>query len=596
MKSRRYNFFYIFKTQFQYVPFYSVIMIIEHVFSGIVPAIRVIYTAKFVDIALQILNKEKNIADIALTILMIMCLTAYDIIIGKVMDFVLVKMKNKLRLTYNLEIVDIKAQLEYEYLENPDAQNLIFRICDSPEEQIVGAFSNMLSLFRMIINVVGIMIIFFMQIWWAAVLVMIIAIPLFFFAVQGGKQTYDAQRLVSKYKRKTEYLDDLLINRDAVFERDLFNYNGEINKRWLEEYEEDCKIEVKMHKKWFIRMNAGGMVTVIISIFIMVILLEPVLSGIITDGMFISLITSLNKLTQMMSWQLTRQLDALAQNREFLRDLEKFAKLQLRMGILALPSSAIPSFKRMEFINVSFTYPGTEKKILNNISFTIENGKHYAFVGVNGAGKTTITKLMTGLYDDFEGEILIDGKSIKTIPIEKIKAICVAVYQDFSKYPVSFKDNILMGDIRNIDSEFGKEKLKDACEIIGLNDVIEKLPEGIDTYLGKINEDGVDISGGEWQRIALARVIVSTAPLVILDEPTASLDSISESRLYHEFEKIAGYRTTIFISHRLSSTKLSDEIIVVNGGTVAEQGSHDELMENRGIYYEMYHKQRSWYQ
>lgn len=568
----------------------------EQLLPGLVPAFKVIYTAMFVDISIQILKQEKTVADVAFPLFMLVFLIAYGIVIGKIMGFVSIRMKNKLRCTYRLDVTDNQAQLKYKYFENPATRDLVFRVCGSPEDQIMQAFSNILSLVKLIINVVGVMVIFVTQIWWAPAIILAISIPLFFLAVQVGKQTYDAQRLVSKYKRRAGYLSDLLTNRDAVLERSLFDYNAEINERWLEQYEISREIEVKMHKKWFIRMNAGGIVTVIISIFVMVILINPVLSGTITVGMFISLITSLNQMVQMMSWQLTRLLDALAQNKEFLRDLKEFSQLEISPDVLDLPIHPVRDFNKIEFVNISFAYPGTERKILDNISFVLESGKHYAFVGANGAGKTTITKLLTGLYDEFEGEILIDGQSIETLSMATIKALCAVVYQDFSRYAVSFRDNILMGNVRHIDSDIGVEKLKDACEILGLNHVITKLPKGIDTYLGKIHEEGMDLSGGEWQRIAMARAITSTAPLIILDEPTASLDPISESQVYHEFEKVSYHRTTIFISHRLASTKLADKIIVIGNGTVAEQGTHDELMQNKGIYYKMHDNQRCWYQ
>lgn len=350
MKTKRYNFYYIIKIQFFYVPFYSGIIILEQIFSGFSPAIKVIFTANFVDVSMQIINKEKVVADAIFPLLMLIFLIAYGIVIDRIMEFVYIRMKNKLRRTYHLEVLDNLAQLKYKYFENPDTWDLISRVCKSPEDQITESFSNMLSLAKLIINVVSVMIVFVTQVWWAAAIVLVISIPLFFLSVQGGKQTYDAQRMVSEYKRRSEYLSDLLTNRDAVLERSLFKYNEEINKRWLEQYEHTCKIEVKMQKKWFIRMNAGGIVTVIVSIFVMAILIKPVLSENITVGMFISLITSLNQMVQMMSWQLTRQLDALAQNREFLRDLKDFAQLQVNPSIISLPICPVPNFKKIEFI------------------------------------------------------------------------------------------------------------------------------------------------------------------------------------------------------------------------------------------------------
>ncbi|MBW9158790.1 ATP-binding cassette domain-containing protein [Clostridium tagluense] len=229
------------------------------------------------------------------------------------------------------------------------------------------------------------------------------------------------------------------------------------------------------------------------------------------------------------------------------------------------------------------------------MSFVIEHGKHYAFVGSNGAGKTTITKLITGLYDEYEGDILIDGNNIREYSQSYLKALCSVVYQDFAKYYISFKDNLSIGRINGIKNKGNDILIQDAVSTMSLNDVIESLPHGMDTPLGKIKSKGVDVSGGQWQRIAMARAIISPSPLRILDEPTAALDPISESNIYEKFEEISRGGTTIFISHRLGSTKLSDEIFVLGNGQVVESGNHNELISKNGVYTEMYESQKGWY-
>lgn len=251
-------------------------------------------------------------------------------------------------------------------------------------------------------------------------------------------------------------------------------------------------------------------------------------------------------------------------------------------------------FETLEFVNVSFKYPNTQKYILQNMSFKIESGKHYAFVGLNGAGKTTITKLITGLYDDFEGAILINGKSIREYTQVQIKSMCAVAYQDFAKYSISMKENIAIGDINRFDDN--EANLSKAIKALELESLVEKLPQGLDTYLGKIKKSGVDLSGGQWQRIALARFMINRGPLRILDEPTAALDPVSESRLYEKFEQLCRGQTTIFISHRLSSIMLADEIFVLDQGRVVERGAHAELMSNHELYAQLYDSQRCWYQ
>ncbi|MFD3155983.1 ATP-binding cassette domain-containing protein [Haloimpatiens sp. FM7330] len=312
-------------------------------------------------------------------------------------------------------------------------------------------------------------------------------------------------------------------------------------------------------------------------------------------GFFISIANGVLELVQIMSWQFTFYVEALAKNKEYIKDLYEFFSLDETEGAIDKPSSNYMEFEYLEFKNVSFKYPNTKNYILKNLSFIIEKGGHYAFVGGNGAGKTTITKLITGLYDNFEGEILINGKEIRKYKQCELKSLCAVVYQDFAKYFISFKDNIALGDVNNMERDDVEDKIKSSMNIMNLNDVAQKLSHGLETQLGKIKGNGTDLSEGQWQRIGMARAINNNAPIRILDEPTAALDPISESNMYEHFEEISKGGTTIFISHRLGSIKLASKIFVIGNGTIIEEGSHEKLMNCRGVYADMYESQRSWY-
>ena len=181
---------------------------------------------------------------------------------------------------------------------------------------------------------------------------------------------------------------------------------------------------------------------------------------------------------------------------------------------------------------------------------------------------------------------------MREYPAGTIKALFSVVYQDYAKYYISMKENIVLGDVSGKDLT---ERVSSIARFAGLDKVITELKNGIDTPLGKIKENGQDISGGQWQRIAIARSLISRSTIKILDEPTAALDPISESRLYAEFEKLMRDKTTIFISHRLGSTKLADEILVIDGGQITERGTHEKLISEKGQYAEMFEAQRSWY-
>ncbi|WP_346915959.1 ABC transporter ATP-binding protein [Clostridium sp.] len=592
LESRNYNTGDIIKIPFKFAPAQAILIALQKLLDGIVPTLQILATAKFLDTAILIFKQEKGIKDIVMPLLFVIILLAYDWISKQLSKFAEVQIKNRLRGEFRVSIVERVATLKYKYIENQDSWDLISRVIKEPEVQCTNAYISSLDMIAMILKILGILVVLFTQVWWSAVLIVLISVPLFLIALKSGKETYEANREVEKNKRRVKYLEEVLNGREAVEERTLFGYSDKINNQWHEQFETARKHELKVSLKWYINMKTGGVIIAVLSVLIVLILIGPVTSGILSIGMFMSIVNSVFDLINYLAWSLPEYGDNLAKNKEYLVDLTNFVKLEGDEGYLLKPAKEVIKLKFLEFRNVYFKYPGTEKYILKNMSFVIEEGRHYAFVGTNGAGKTTITKLITGLYEDFEGEILINGKSIKYYGQEQLKAMCSVVYQDFARYYISFRDNILLGDINNFDNV---DNMNKAIETVELQDVVGGLPLGINSNLGKIKNDGVDLSGGQWQRIAMARGIVSPASIRILDEPTAALDPISESNLYEKFEEISRGQTTIFISHRLGSTKIADEIFVIGDGTIIESGSYEELMKKNGVYTKMYESQRSWY-
>lgn len=244
----------------------------------------------------------------------------------------------------------------------------------------------------------------------------------------------------------------------------------------------------------------------------------------------------------------------------------------------------------VEFKNVSFKYPNTDKYILKNISVKINSGEHISIVGQNGAGKTTFIKLLCRLYDNYEGEIFVNDKNAKDYNFVEYMKILSVVFQDFRLFAFTLKENVTVFDEKDIN-------LKDIYRIAGIEDWIESLDEKDDTYIYKMfDESGVEPSGGESQKLAIARALYKNAPLVILDEPTAALDPISEYEVYRNFDKLVENKTAVYISHRLSSCKFCDRIVVFNDGRLIEEGTHDELLTlENGFYANMYKTQAKQY-
>ena len=592
-KGNKYNLIDFIKIPFKVGPGLSLVKLLNQIVSSFIPSIQVLLTASFIDTAISIFNGYMDYKNIFMPLTGLMLIIIYQYLNTSLISYINLKLEMRLTEVIRTEIADKRSKLEYRHIENNDSWDLITRTCGDPIGKINGGFDNVLGALNIIIRVISLLAILVTQVWWAALVIVAICIPLFSLAIKGGKATYKANQEAEKHSRRARYLHDVLSGRDNIEERALFGYSQNLNNKWHDKYEEARKINLKVTLKYFIRIKGSSLITVLISMFIIGVLLIPLSNGVITLGMFMGLVTATLGLIQMMSWNLSWITSELAKNREYLKDLTAFMDLTEQEGSLDLPEEANKvSFETIEFDNVSFKYPDTDRYILKGFNLKLYKNIHYAFVGINGAGKTTITKLLTGLYDNFEGEIRINSKSIRDYKQSQLKALFSVVYQDFAKYYISLKDNILLGDV-NVKDE---TRLEETISLLNMEEVIHKLPEGIETYLGKIKEDGTDLSGGEWQKVAIARALYSPAEIRILDEPTAALDPVAESNIYKMFGQISQGISTIFITHRLGAAKLADEIIVIDDGAVAEQGNHEALMKNNGIYAEMFDSQRSWYQ
>jgi len=246
----------------------------------------------------------------------------------------------------------------------------------------------------------------------------------------------------------------------------------------------------------------------------------------------------------------------------------------------------------LELKNVTFRYDGASENALENINLKITPGENLAIVGLNGAGKTTIVKLLCGLYDPTSGQVLLNGQDIKTYNRDDYYNLFTAVFQEFNILPVSIADNLT-----NEPASPDTEKLNHCIKMAGLTEKIASLPNGTDSLLIKdVHTDAIELSGGETQRLMLARALYKGAPILILDEPTAALDPIAESQLYERYNELSHGRTSLYISHRLASTRFCDRIILVGDKSIAEEGTHDQLMAQGGTYATLFDIQSKYYQ
>jgi ATP-binding cassette, subfamily B, bacterial len=277
----------------------------------------------------------------------------------------------------------------------------------------------------------------------------------------------------------------------------------------------------------------------------------------------------------------------------YLEDLFSFLaltpKIRSSPGALAVPAPIREGFL---FEDVGFRYPGSERWAVRHLSFRLNPGERLALVGENGAGKTTLAKLLARLYDPTEGRILLDGRDLRDYDVASLRQNLGVIFQDFYRYDFPVRENIAVGDIDRLDDQ---PAIENAARRSLADSVTARLPGGYDQMLGRRFEQGVDLSGGEWQKVALARAYLREAQLLILDEPTAALDARAEYEVFQRFAELTVGRMAVLISHRFSTVRMADRILVLTRGELVEQGSHDELLEKAGLYSELFHLQAAGY-
>lgn len=581
------------KIPFRYTPKLVLVLCVQKIIDAILPALLLVATANFIDQVLHVFQNKANYEVIYISIAYMIVLLMAKLILDTVLLFWAKKISLVLNNRINLECMEFHASLSYQYIDNQDSYMITQRVLQELPDVINQVFYNMLNLLNIVVRFLSLSIVFFMNdVLWVALLIILVSIPMIGVTYRNGKKIYLFYK--ENFSGEMEMYHSSYILKDRVLtnERTLFGFTNIINKKWKKMEYELFKKKLKVNNKIINCRFVARLINLACVFCIIFIMTFQAFEGHITVGLYAVLVTNVLALVDQVIMSATELSNHISQETEFLKDFKRLCSYSLEEEIRSEPANVNITIKELEFKDVSFSYPGTDRKVLDHISFKIEAGKTYAFVGKNGAGKSTIIKLLTRLYDDFTGEILINQKSIKEYTYAEIKAIIGVIYQDFAKYELTLQDMI---DIGAISKQIQKEEREQVIEQVGLSNLVNKLPKGEYTHIGKLEEDGVDLSGGEWQRLAIARLLIKKSDFMILDEPTAALDPMAESNLYQLFEMVSHGKTTILISHRMGSIKMADHIFVVDKGHVCEKGNHETLMKKDGLYAYMYNEQKAWY-
>lgn len=393
-------------------------------------------------------------------------------------------------------------------------------------------------------------------------------------------------------RRKSNYLSNVM--QDFAFGKDirLFGMKNLLVSKFRQENNQLFAGRCKILTIWLRHNGVQSVIAAVQELITYGWLCWSVLAGQISIGDFTMYVSAVSTLSGAVGGLLDDISHVRLQN-VVINDFRSFLDYPDRpSGSERLPASLAQQGCAFSVENVSFRYPGHADYALRNVSLQIRPGERLAIVGLNGAGKTTFVKLLTRLYEPNEGQILLNGVDIRTYDKQEYYKLFSIVFQEIKLFAFTVLENVAMKEHEKTD----RARLLACLELAGLAERVKSLPKGVDTSVLKIiDEDGIEFSGGENQKLALARALYKNAPVVILDEPTAALDALAEAKLYREFNELVGRRTAIYISHRLASTRFCDRVAVFEAGRIIEMGTHDELVAKGGRYAELYLLQAKYY-
>lgn len=428
----------------------------------------------------------------------------------------------------------------------------------------------------------------------AAFIIMAVSLPSAIISFIYRKRNFNYKRRRSKDRREMNYYSDVLVNKDIVKEVRIFgltDFFADKFKKVFGEYFKGLRTLILSESLWQIAL---GIVSVIVNLFFCGIVALRVLSGEIMLGDYTLYTGAIMSIATCIATLISTSA-GVYEGTLFIDNLMYFMNKSPGIVPTVTPGAKVKrnAPHTIEFKNVSFHYPGSERCVLQNINITFSPGQTTVLVGLNGAGKTTLIKLLTRLYDPTDGVILLDGRDIREYDLESLYGMFGIIFQDFGRYAVTVGENISFGDLSLTPSH---DSLMVAARQSNADGFIEKLPQGIDTPLTRqFERTGSELSGGQWQKLAIARAFYSRSDILVLDEPTASLDPLAEQEIFNEFDRLRSGKMSIFVSHRLSSATTAGQIIVLEGGRVVEKGTHKELMEQKGKYYNLFSVQAKRY-
>lgn len=564
------------------------------ILTGLIVPVLIEVQRKIIDTAANY-SSEGNILIVISSFLIAYLVFYYiDTISNQIKEILNLKIINDIEKNTMKEYLENISKIDFQSFENSETQNILMRIMKTIKKRYYESITFFPSIIKSFIELGGIFyFVILSEVWWAFPLGILISLPSFYFnkkRIQLARTIWIRDSFDIRYN---DYLNDVLLNREAAKERRFFGFTNYLSDFWKNKFEQYNKDKIRKYVKVSLSTGIAMCFSMSIILILGIFLLKPLQEGVITIGLYTALLVAVTGKMNMAISAVIREYTILIDAKHFLEDLSKIENVK-KINFNKEKINTKIDFENIVFEDVWFKYPNTNNYILKGVSFKINKNERHALIGINGSGKTTITKLMLGLYSPNRGTIYINNKKIESYSYNEIQTLYANIQQNFAKYKETLKENIGLYNLSDI--EIKKESLYDTLKKCETLDILDKCKNDYETILSPEFTGGIMLSGGEWQKVALSRAFYSKREFIIFDEPTAALDPLAEINFYKIYNKIMKGHTCLFITHRLGSTYLFENCFVLNDGIIVEKGSHEELMKNNEVYKKLYDKQKKWYE
>jgi ABC-type multidrug transport system, ATPase and permease components len=561
--------------------------------SAFIPIIQIYMSKEVINLLVTIIQnnnkRSQYLSYFTLLVIAIFILQVINSVMQKVSEVCASTHKDLIENYVNMQIMNKSISLDLSYFDSPKFYNELINAKNDSMALQTLTWSTV-NIIRSSIQIAASVSILFGLFWLLPVMLVVFNIPSVLIQKKYITILYNWNRSRTKEQRKMGYINGILSGRNYAKDIRLFNICSRLIDRyssiWKAWFSEKLKISVRSGV-WATLVSTIPQAVVI---FITYYVGMKIINGKLTVGDY-SLYTGI--VGQLVSG-LSSLISSIVQIYDNNMRISHYSEFLSWKSNLTLSGTKKPGVKPcIEFRNVSFKYPGTERYILKNLSFSIGRGEKVAFVGLNGAGKSTIIKIILRFYEPTEGDIYIDSINIKEYDVNELRRTFSVMFQDYAIYSFTARECISMSDMDNAADEM---RMKHACKMSEVDKLCTKWAKGLDSYLTKVFEDeGEELSGGEWQKVAIARTFFHNGSIMIFDEPAASLDPEAEHKIFEYFQELCNDKGAIFISHRLSSVTKCDKIFVLEDGKVTESGTHIELLKYGGKYAYLFNLQAEKY-